>query len=83
MTRPDGQEIHRMVWIEEEDRDRLDPLLEEILNRAILRGNDQLQQALVAKLTERVLGTNIETAFTGRRLQEADRNGTSSLSVMK
>jgi hypothetical protein len=77
VTRPDGQEVHRMVWIEEEDRDRLDPLLEEILNRAIFQGNDRLQQALVAKLTERVLGTNIETAFTGRKLQEADRNGTS------
>ena len=32
-----------------EDSDRLEPLVEKILNEAILQGSDRLQQALIAK----------------------------------
>jgi len=56
IARPDGQEVHRLVWLDREDSDRLEPLVEKILNEAIVQGNDRLQQALIAKLAEKVLG---------------------------
>jgi len=56
IARPDGQEVHRLVWLDREDSDRLEPLVEKILNEAIVQGSDRLQQALIAKLAEKVLG---------------------------
>jgi hypothetical protein len=45
-----------LVWLDREDSDRLEPLVEKILNGALVQGNDRLQQALIAKLAEKVLG---------------------------
>ncbi len=56
IARPDGQEVHRLVWLDREDSDRLEPLVEKILNEALVQGSDRLQQALIAKLAEKVLG---------------------------
>ncbi|BBC26830.1 hypothetical protein [Pseudanabaena sp. ABRG5-3] len=56
IARPDGQEVHQLIWLDREDSDRLEPLVEKILNEAIVQGNDRLQQALIAKLAEKVLG---------------------------
>lgn len=56
IARPDGQEVHRLVWLDREDSDRLEPLVEKILNEAIVQGSGRLQQALIAKLAEKVLG---------------------------
>ena len=53
LTRPDGSEIHRMVWVDQEQQQRIDPLIETVLAEC---DNPQLQQALLARLTERVLG---------------------------
>lgn len=44
-----------MIWLDPQDSDRLEPLVEKILNEAIVQGSDRLQQALIAKLAERVL----------------------------
>jgi hypothetical protein len=56
VTCPDGEETHRMVWVERESEGKIEALVEQILQNSILRDNPQLQQAFVAKLTERVLG---------------------------
>lgn len=56
VTRPDGEETNRMVWFENGQKDRIDGLLEEILG-TLSKYETQLQQAVVAKLTERVLGS--------------------------
>jgi hypothetical protein len=56
IARPDGQEVHQLIWLDREDSDRLEPLVEKILNEAIVQGSDRLQQALIAKLAEKVLG---------------------------
>ena len=56
IAHPNGEEVHRLVWLDREDSDRLEPLVEKILNEAIVQGNDRLQQALIAKLAEKVLG---------------------------
>lgn len=61
VTRPDGNETHRMVWVERESEAKLEALVEEILQNSILRDNPQMQQAFVAKLTERVLGAKSDT----------------------
>jgi len=55
IARPDGQEVHQLIWLDREDSDRLEPLVEKILNEAIVQGSDRLQQALIAKLAEKVL----------------------------
>lgn len=55
VTRPDGKETHGIVWSDRESEGKIEALVEEILQKPILRDNPQLQQAFVAKLTERVL----------------------------
>jgi len=57
VTRSDGQETHRIVWVNHEYKDQIESLVEEILKHPALRDNTQLQQALVAKITETVLGS--------------------------
>ncbi len=52
VTRPDGSEIHRMVWMDQEQQQRLDPLIERVLAEC---SDPQLQQALLTLLSERVL----------------------------
>ncbi|MBW4582232.1 MAG: hypothetical protein KME42_21920 [Tildeniella nuda ZEHNDER 1965/U140] len=56
VTRPDGSEIHRMVWVDQEQQPFVDGLVAELLARTDLCNQPQLQQALVARLTETVLG---------------------------
>ena len=44
-----------MIWLDPQDSDRLELLVEKILSEEGLQGSDRLQQALIAKLAERVL----------------------------
>jgi hypothetical protein len=53
VTRPDGQEINQIVGIDRECQDQIEELVEKVLE--ILPDNTQLRQAVIAKLTERVL----------------------------
>jgi hypothetical protein len=53
VTRPDGQEINQIVGIDRECEDDIEELVEKVLE--ILPDNTQLRQAVIAKLTERVL----------------------------
>ncbi|MGQ9869566.1 MAG: hypothetical protein ACUVQO_01990, partial [Leptodesmis sp.] len=52
ITRSDGSEIHRMVWMDQEQQQRLEPLIERILAEC---AEPQLQQALLTLLSDRVL----------------------------
>ena len=56
MTEEDGQEIHSVVWVDQENETLLDQLVEKALNEVTLKDNHRLQQAFVAKLNEKVLG---------------------------
>lgn len=61
VTRPNGEEIHQMVWMDHEQQAKVDPLIEKILLECGDRATSpqevrQLQQALLTRLTERVLG---------------------------
>ena len=59
LTRPDGSEIHRMVWVDHKQQQQIDPLIETVLAEC---DDPQLQQALLARLTERVLGEAAQAA---------------------
>jgi hypothetical protein len=56
VTRSDGEETHRLVYVDHEQTDQVDKLVQEVLEKPPLKDNPQLQQAFVAKLTEKVLG---------------------------
>lgn len=74
VTRPDGEETHRMVWVERESEGKIEALVEEILQNSILRDNPQLQQAFVAKLTERVLGATSQENIAQMQKTRHNRN---------
>lgn len=47
VTQPDGQETHRLVWVEHDQSQKLDQLVEKVLQEEILRDNPQLNKTLV------------------------------------
>jgi hypothetical protein len=57
VTRPDGQETHSLVWFDHESQTKIDGVVEEIVGILNKYDNPQLQQAVVAKLAEWVLGS--------------------------
>lgn len=57
VTRPDGSEIHSIVCMDQEQQERLTPLIDQLLAEC---PSSQLQQALLTLLTERVLGEPTE-----------------------
>ena len=61
-----------MVWFDNEQKDRIDGLLEEILG-TLSKYDTQLQQAVVAKLTERVLGSVPQDNLAQIRNRRQDR----------
>jgi hypothetical protein len=58
VTEPNGQEVHEVVWIDEEYEDLLDRLVQETLNAPELRDNPRLQKGFLAKLNEKLLSRN-------------------------
>ncbi len=52
VTRPDGQETNRMVWIDKERDSQAEELVNEILQK--LPKDQQLRETILAKLTERL-----------------------------
>jgi hypothetical protein len=66
VTRSDGQETHRMVWVDREREEQIEQLVEQVL--ANLPDNDQIRQAVLAKLTERILNSGSQDGVT--QLQE-------------
>ncbi|MEM8779051.1 MAG: hypothetical protein AAGF26_09300 [Cyanobacteria bacterium P01_G01_bin.49] len=56
VTRPDGEETHRMVWVDNSNEDKVEEYVNKILS--ILPDNEQIRQAVLAKLTERVLNAD-------------------------
>jgi len=74
VTRPNGEEIHQMVWMDHEQQAKVDPLIEKILAECGDRATSpqearQLQQALLTRLTEKVLGD--ESLLPSAQLSEA------------
>jgi len=55
VTEPNGQEVHEVVWIDEEHEELFERLVEEVLDTAALRDNPRLQKGFLAKLNEKLL----------------------------
>ncbi|KAM3100078.1 hypothetical protein ACKFKF_12825 [Phormidesmis sp. 146-12] len=64
MTRPDGQEVNRLVWMDKQQQSQVDDVISELLARTSFRDNLQLQQVLAARLAEAVLGENKKAVST-------------------
>ena len=59
VTHADGQETHRLVWVDNEQEKQVDELVEEVLK--VLPDNPQIQQAVLTKLTERILNASSDS----------------------
>ncbi len=57
VTRPDGGETHRMVWVDYSRQVLVEQLVRDILEK--LPDDDQIRQAVLAKLTERILNEDL------------------------
>jgi hypothetical protein len=55
VTEPNGQEVHEVVWIDEEHEELFDRLVEDVLNTSALKNNPRLQKGFLAKLNEKLL----------------------------
>lgn len=53
VTRPDGGETHQVVWVDNSNEQEVEAYVHKILE--ILPNNEQIRQAVLAKLTEKVL----------------------------
>jgi hypothetical protein len=58
MTRPDGQEIHQVVWVDHSRESQVEKLVETIFE-VLLPHDQQLRQAVLAKLNERILNPGL------------------------
>ena len=67
LTRSDGMETHRLLWVDEELEERVNEIVNNVLGT--IPDNEQIRQAVLAKLTERILDVQ-----TGEYLQQADKN---------
>ena len=72
VTRSDGQEVHRMVWVDHESSDQIEQLVDKVLE--ILPDNAQIRQALLAKLTERILGSASQDNIARMQRKRQNRN---------
>jgi len=55
VTRTDGREVNQVVWVDHGESEALDRIVAEILQTSGLSDNSRLQQALLARLGEKVL----------------------------
>ena len=55
VTEPNGQEVHEVVWIDEEHAELFDRLIEEALSAPALKDNPRLQKGFLAKLNAKLL----------------------------
>ena len=56
VTHSDGQETHRVVWVDNEQETQVDEIVDRVLK--VLPNNIQIQQAVLTKLTERILNSS-------------------------
>jgi hypothetical protein len=71
MTRPDGEEIHQMVWVDRERESQVEKIVDNIM--AKLPDDRQLRQAILAKLSERILNPDLPESVTQFEEKRSDR----------
>lgn len=71
MTRPDGEEIHQMVWVDHSRESQVEELVNKILSQ--LPEDKQLRQAILAKLNERILNPELTEGVVSIEEKQSDR----------
>ena len=56
ITEQDGHEVNQVIWIDADKEVLLDKVVDKALNLPELQNDPRLQQAFIAKLSERILG---------------------------
>jgi hypothetical protein len=72
ITRPDGKETHRMVWMDEGIHATIQPMIDKILKEC---KDPQMQQALVTGLTETIFAAEESTDVLSHRKTRQDPQG--------
>ncbi|MDF2387491.1 hypothetical protein JMG10_38955 [Nostoc ellipsosporum NOK] len=72
MTRPDGQEINKMVWVDHGRESQVEEIVDKILDQ--LPDDQQLRQAILAKLNERILNSDLPETITKIEDKRFDEN---------
>ena len=73
LTESNGKEIRQIIWIDRENEDFLNKMVDKALSMPEIKDSPKLQQAFIAKLSERVLGTNVKDSLN--ELDEARKVG--------
>ncbi|XHX78443.1 MAG: hypothetical protein RBJ76_29175 [Stenomitos frigidus ULC029] len=64
VTEPNGQEVHEVVWIDEEHEELFDRLIEEALSTPALKDNPRLQKGFLAKLNAKLFSRKPDDALS-------------------
>jgi hypothetical protein len=64
VTEPNGQEVHEVVWIDEEHEDLFARLVEQALSAPELKDNPRLQKGFLAKLNEKLLSQRHDNSLS-------------------
>ena len=78
VTHADGQETHRVVWIDNEQEKQVEQLVDKVMD--VLPKNSQLQQAVLTKLTERILNPDSGSNKVVNVIAKKRKNQTKSTS---
>ena len=65
VTHSDGQETPRLVWVDNEQENQIDEIVERVFK--VLPDDAQIQQAVLTKLTERILNSSSESTNNEKR----------------
>lgn len=60
LTEQNGHEVRQVIWIDTDQEKLLDSIVDKALSMPEIKHNPKLQQAFIAKLSERVLETNVK-----------------------
>lgn len=78
LTEQNGHEIRQVIWIDKDQEKLLDSIVDKALSMPEIKDKPKLQQAFIAKLSERVLETNVKGSQSEldqhRNLGKNDRN---------
>ncbi|WP_225896267.1 hypothetical protein [Amazonocrinis nigriterrae] len=72
ITRPDGNDLNRMVWVDHGRELQVEEIVDKILDQ--LPDDQQLRQAILAKLSERILISDLLDAVTKIEEKRVDEN---------
>jgi hypothetical protein len=72
ITRPDGNEFNRMVWVDRGRESQVEEIVDKIL--AELPDDQQLRQAILAKLNERILNADLPETVIQIDEKRSDEN---------